>query len=509
MMRRCILAIAACLMIVHSVPAAEPPLVRVASKSFTESIILGEMISELAESSGAKSKYLAGLGGTRLAWEALVNGEIDIYPEYTGTITQEILADLKLTTDAETRQALAERGIVMSQPLGFNNTYALGMRERHAEELGIRTISDLGKHPQLKFGFSSEFMDRSDGWPGLQKKYQLPQQDVSGLNHDLAYKGIVSGALDVIDLYTTDAEIAEYKLRVLEDDLGYFPAYDAVLLYRHELAEDAPRALAAILKMQEQITAAEMRRLNAKVKVQNQTEAQAAAEFLRSDLGVDVDSEEGTRSFWSNVSAVAHSIWLRTLQHLYLTSLSLFSAIVVAIPLGIVSAKRKTFGQIVLGTVGIVQTVPSLALFVFLIPVFGIGPVPAIVALFMYSLLGIVRNTYAGLHDIPPQLQESAEALGLPWMARLRLIELPLAARSILAGIKTATVINVGTATLGGFIGAGGYGEPIFTGISRGDVGMILQGAIPAAVMALGAQGLFELAERRLVPKGLRIKQHD
>jgi osmoprotectant transport system permease protein len=144
---------------------------------------------------------------------------------------------------------------------------------------------------------------------------------------------------------------------------------------------------------------------------------------------------------------------------------------------------------------------------VFMIPLLGIGGRPAIVALFLYSLLPIVRNTYAGLNDIPSSLRESAEALGLTPFARLRLIELPMAARSILAGIKTAAVINVGTATLGALIGAGGYGQPILTGIRRDDVGMILEGAIPAAILALAVQGAFELAERFLVARGLRLKR--
>ncbi len=156
-----------------------------------------------------------------------------------------------------------------------------------------------------------------------------------------------------------------------------------------------------------------------------------------------------------------------------------------------------------------VQTIPSLALLIFMIPLFGIRERPAIAALFLYSRLPIVRNTYAGLHDIPLHIRESAVALGLPRLARLRLVELPMASRAILAGIKTSAVINVGTATLGGYIGAGGYGQPIFTGLRLDDMGLILQGAIPAAVLALAAQGLFEIAERFWVPKGLRLKAAD
>jgi osmoprotectant transport system permease protein len=181
-------------------------------------------------------------------------------------------------------------------------------------------------------------------------------------------------------------------------------------------------------------------------------------------------------------------------------------ALLVAIPLGIFAAKFRAIGQVVLAVAGLIQTIPTLALLVFMIPLFGIGSKPAIFALFLYSLLPIVRNTYAGLGDIPPAIRESAAALGLPPGARLRRVELPMASRAILAGIKTSAVINVGTATLGALIGAGGYGQPILTGIRLDNISLILQGAVPAAVLALVVQGLFELLERVLVPKGLRLK---
>jgi osmoprotectant transport system permease protein len=190
-------------------------------------------------------------------------------------------------------------------------------------------------------------------------------------------------------------------------------------------------------------------------------------------------------------------------------------AILVAVPLGILAVKMPRAAQGILAAVGVIQTIPALALLVLLMTAlqplrrFGIetvGAPPAIVALFMYSLLPIVRNTYTGLQGIPGPVAESAAALGLPFAARLRLIELPLALPTILAGIKTAVVINVGFATLGALIGAGGYGQPILTGIRLDDTGLILQGAIPAALLALAMQALFELIERVLVPKGLRLR---
>src|SRR5690606_5381782 len=154
---------------------------------------------------------------------------------------------------------------------------------------------------------------------------------------------------------------------------------------------------------------------------------------------------------------------------------------------------------------GLLQTLPSLAVFVFMIPLFGIGAAPAIAALFLYSLLPIVRNTHAGLTAIPIELRETAAAIGLPPATRLWRVELPLALRPILAGIKTAAVINVGTATLGALIGAGGYGQPILTGIRLDDLGLIFEGAIPAAILALLVQGLFEAVEYGLTPRGLRL----
>ena len=471
--------------------------VAVGSKAFTENVILGEIVTQLARSSGASAVHRRELGGTQVLWNALRRGEIAVYPEYTGTIRQEILAGRAVPDDAALREALEEQGIRSSRPLGFNNTYALGMKEELAEQLGIRAISDLRRHPELRFGLSNEFMDRGDGWPSLRDRYQLPQSEVRGLDHDLAYRGLDSSAIQVTDLYSTDAEIRYYGLRVLEDDLRHFPAYDAVLLYRADLPGRAPEALAAIRRLEGRISAAAMIAMNARAKLDRVPDARIAADFLATHFQLVSDVVEQT----------ARDRFVRnTREHLLLVTVSLTAAILFAVPLGIVAAKSPRAGQAILAIVGIIQTIPSLALLVFMIPLLGIGDAPAIVALFLYSLLPIVRNTYAGLHDIPLPLQESAAALGLPAWARLRRVELPMASRAILAGIKTSAVINVGTATLGALIGAGGYGQPIFTGIRLDNVGLILEGAVPAAALALLVQGLFELFERVLVPKGLRLK---
>lgn len=468
--------------------AAEP--VAVGSKTFTESVILGEIATLAAREAGHPVQHRRGLGGTRILWRALLEGEIDAYPEYTGTLSQEILRMPHAGAEA-LRAALAARGLAMTAPLGFDNSYALGMRAGRASELGISRISDLRGHPALRLGFSNEFMDRADGWPGLQRAYGLPHTQVNGLDHTLAYRGLAAGALDAIDLYRTDAEIPYYDLTVLEDDRGFFPAYEAVFLYRADLARRAPDWLALLRDLGGRIDAEAMRRLNAQVKLDGKRESAVAADWY----GVEADT---ALSRWQRLAQ-------RSAEHLGLVGISLGLALMVALPLGIFAARRPRLGQVVLSATGLLQTLPSLAVFVFMIPLFGIGAAPAIAALFLYSLLPIVRNTHAGLTGLPAELRETAAAIGLSPRARLWRVELPLALRAILAGVKTAAVINVGTATLGALIGAGGYGQPILTGIRLDDLGLILEGAIPAAVLALAVQGLFELIERGLTPRGLRL----
>lgn len=482
-------------MSLFSNPNDKPGIV-IGSKKFTESVILGEIVTLLVESSGQEAIHRRELGGTRILWKALTTGELDIYPEYTGTIIREIFAGKEIDED-ELANELQKYGILMSRPLGFNNTYAIGMKEEVAHNLNITKLSDLRNHPRLKFGFTNEFMDRGDGWPGLRNYYSLPQKDVRGLDHDLAYRGLENGSIQVIDMYSTDAEIAYYHLRSLADDKNFFPDYKAVLLIRADLKEKAPTVLHALQKLAGAISEKEMIKLNAEVKIDRHPENQVAASFLQKKFDISPTLKKET---------LFQRFWKHTVEHLILVLISLSAAVFVAIPLGLIAAKKEKLGQVILGVVGIIQTIPSLALLVFMIPLLGIGGAPAIVALFLYSLLPIVRNTHSGMRNIDPALKESALALGLPSIAILRLVELPLAAGSILAGVKTSAVINIGTATLGALIGAGGYGQPILTGIRLDDVGLILQGAVPAAVLALLVQGGFDLLEKWIVPKGLRIK---
>ena len=489
--------------------AQEKPKVRVGSKSFTESVILGDLLAHLAADGGAEVEHRSELGGTQVLWKALVAGDIDAYVDYTGTIREELLAEAirqgtEIRSEADMRAAMAKMHVTMSERIGFNNTYALGMRDDIASKLNISKISDLRDHPTLELGISDEFMERNDGWQKLAAKYRLPQKKISTMDHNLAYRGLQHDAIQITDVYTTDAEIEYYHLRVLEDDAGFFPTYYAMILMRDDLAERAPKVAQSILKLENAIDSKAMASLTARVRLDRKLETNVAAQFLNEKFSLNIPYVAiGLGAQWQRFLA---RLTRTTLEHMFLVVVSLGLAIVVAIPLGILAARNETFGQSILGVVGVIQTLPSMALLVFMIPLFGLGPLPAIAALFFYSLLPIVRNTYAGITQIPKATIESADVLGLGTGARLRLVELPLALPSILAGIKTAAVINVGTATIGALIGAGGYGAPILTGIRLSSIPLILQGAVPAAILALFVQFGFARLERKCVSPGLQSR---
>jgi osmoprotectant transport system substrate-binding protein/osmoprotectant transport system permease protein len=476
--------------LINSSSAAD---VVIGSKKFTESYVLGEIAKRTLTDAGIPAEHRQGMGGTIILWEALRGGQIDAYPEYTGTIATEILkSDSTLSLD-QIRNSLEKDGVGMTAPLGFNNTYALVMRRSEAQRLGIRTISDLQRHPELKFGLTHEFLERQDGWRPLRQRYGLPQQSIIGIDHALGYSALANGSIAVKDAYSTDAKIEQNDLFVLEDDLHFFPKYEAVFLFRSSTPADA---IAALRRLEGTLDETRMIRLNA--------EAERTKNYARA---ADLYFERSARSSNDLNDSFPHKLARWTLRHLQLAGFSLLLSIIVGIPLGIVASRGGAVGHVILGFAGVVQTIPSLALLALLVPLpfFGISVRTAIAALFLYGLLPIVRNTATGLQDIPRSLRESAVALGLSPIARLRQVYMPMASRTILSGIKTSAVINIGTATLAALIGAGGLGEPIISGLSLNDRVTILEGAIPAAVLALLVQWCFDLLDRVLIPKGLRI----
>ena len=494
-MKRAVLPLSLLLLLLFPPITGSAQTIVIGSKKFPESNVLSKIAKRTLEKAGFTVEHKEDLGSTGIVWGALKGGSIAVYPEYTATISQEILKVKGEMTPDALHAALQKEGIGLGGDLGFNDNYGLVMQKSRADALNIHKISDLATHPDLKVGVSHEFLGRQDGWQPLAAKYGLTMQNVSGIDHSLAYLALKSGQIGLTEAYTTDAEIAEYHLVVLEDDRNYFPKYHAVFVYRLDMPQ---KAVEALRTLEGTIPEAKMIAMNAEAKKTKDYNKAAALYFAASPDGITNTTQS---------AGMASTTLILVGQHLKLVGISLLLAILVGVPLGIVASRTGSVSQAILGTVGVIQTIPSLALLALLVPLkfFGISEKTAIAALFLYSLLPIVRNTAIGLQEIPASLRESAAALGLEPGAQLFKIYLPLASRTILAGIKTSAVINVGTATLAALIGAGGLGQPIIRGISLNDNATILQGAIPAALLALAVEFGFNLIDRLLIPKGLRL----
>lgn len=501
----------AALLMVGSVEASHAgDVVKVGSKRFTESYVLAEIAAQTLQRAGIAAEHRQGLGNTAILEQALTSGQVDVYPEYTGTIVRELLkrnprADAPPPTLAELNEWLSPRGLRVAVPLGFNNTYAIAMREADAARLGIASLSGLARLPadqlaRLRTGLSHEFLVRADGWPALKRHYALPLQEGPALDHGLAYQALAQGQVDLIDVYSTDAQIGRLKLRVLQDDRAFFPRYDAVLLMRSSLPAGALAALAAL---QGHIDEPRMIDLNAAAELDGKTFTEVARAFVEGEPKSAPGRSGDRTSLWALV--LAPDLGRLLLQHLGLVLGSVLLAVAVGVPLGVAAHRFPRLGAALLAATGLLQTVPSLAMLAFLIALLGtIGFAPALLALFLYALLPIVRNTLAGLAGVPAGLSDAARALGLRDGQVLRLVQLPLALPTVLAGVSTAAVINVGTATVAAFVGAGGLGERIVAGLAVNDIDRMLAGAIPAAVLALVVQGMFAVLERWTLPAPAR-----
>jgi len=467
---------------------------RIGSKRFTESYILGQILTQVA-TPYAPVRYQSGLGNTAIVFEALKSGSIDLYPDYTGTLASEILKLPAPATLAQINAGLAPMGLGAAIVLGFQDTYALAVPEARAGNL--HTIADLAHQPALRLGLSHEFLGRVDGWPALQRAYGLPQHPV-GIDHGIAYDALAHGQIDVTDIYSTDAGIRRYHLRVLQDNLHIFPRYDAVIVYRLDVPWRFPAAWQALQHLAGRIDEEDMIDMNAAAEVDGQPFTTIASTFLAGRPQGQAPASGAA----SNARSLANTLfsvetWRLTVRHLMLVGVAVAAATLLGVPLGVLAARRKRFGRVLLAVVGMLQTVPSLALLAMLIPLLGqIGIWPALVALFLYALLPIVRNACIGVQEVRVGVRDAARALGLRPLQSLRYIELPLAMPVVLAGIKTAATISVGTATIAAFVGAGGYGERIVTGLALNDTTQLLGGAIPAALLALVIEGGFGLAER-------------
>ena len=506
----------------------------VASKPFGESYLLAEMFAQLLERHGIPVTRVPGLGSTEIVFQAVRAGDVDVYPEYTGTgliailkdtAPDQVLADPRRVF-AHVSEAFATRyGVRWLPPLGFENTFALAVRPDTARQYDLRTLTDLARESsKLTAGFTPDFVQRPDGLPGLMRTYGagIRPGTVRPLLPALKYQALAEGAVDVIDGFSTDGLLARYDLVVLEDDRRFFPPYEAAALVGRRAAARAG-VVSALTLLSGRLSEHTMRALNRRVELDGEEVRHVAATALdalglsaaRPSAGVGAESVAGAftpaagrpdESFGAYVLARRGTLARLTLRHLWLVTLALLAAVVIALPLGLALERARHLSGPALGGLGVIQTIPSIALLAFMVPFLGVGVVPALIALWLYALFPIARGTFSGVRDADPSAVEAAEALGMTPRQRLLRVRLPLAAPVIMAGVRTAAVITVGATTLAAFIGAGGLGEPIVTGLALADTRMVLFGAVPAAALAILVDTVLAIVEKRLRPAHLRSR---
>jgi osmoprotectant transport system permease protein len=508
--------------------------IRIGAKRFTESVVLAELMAQTIEAhTDLTVEVNTGLGGTMICWGALTSGELDIYAEYTGTGWATILGQTDKVTDPlstffEVRRRFRDEfDAHWLEPFGLNNSYAIAMREKTAEELGIRRISDLVRHQRdLQVGFGNEFGSRTDGYRGLAAAYGLDFANMTTVEHALAYEAIEAGSIDLMDAYSTDGKLLRFELRVLEDDRQFFPPYNAAPVVRGETLRKHPDIETALAKLAFKVSDLDAQALNYIVDAEGISPGDAATAFLeaagliegtsatavaarrafarvRKSPPVPGSAVASRPGFWTLLSTEYGRVWQLLLQHVGLTLAAVLSAVLIAVPAGIAIVTRRRLRHWLLGFAGLLQTIPSLALLAFLIPFFGLNAWTAIAALFLYALLPILRNTYTGISGVTPDLVDAARGMGMRPQEVLWRVQLPLAMPTIMAGIRTATVIGVGVATLAAYIGAGGLGVLIFDGISLTDTNLILLGAVPSAALAVTTDMLLGRLEAKMRSPGV------
>ena len=500
--------------------AASSQTIVVGSKNFLENRLLAEMFAQLIEAQTPLTvERRLGLAGTQICFQALVTGGIDLYPEYTGTGLVTILGEPSMRDPVDVlnrvRHEFRKRwNLWWLAPLGFDNSYALALRRDRAQALNIHTITDLVRvAPQLKAGLGYEFIQRSDGLPGLKKYYGLNFGEVVGMQQSLKYQATDNGDIDVLDVYTTDGRLAVYDFVILEDDRQFFPPYDATALVRGETLKKHPELGQVLSLLTNALSPQRMRELNLRIQEKGEAISQVAYDALR-NLQLVTEEHQPTTVTMKESASFLSFMWerraallVRTEEHLGLTGLGLLLGIVLAIPLAFILEQWRTGAETMIRIIGMSQTIPAIALLAFMIPLFGVGTLPAIMALWIYSLYPILRNTFSGLRDAAPSVVETGRALGMTEWQILRSVRLPLAAPTIMAGIRTSAIWTVGTATLAAFIGAGGLGVPIVSGLQLADVQVILSGALPVTVLALLVDGLLGWIEHLVRPPGLESSQ--
>ncbi len=465
--------------------------ITIGGKKFTEQSILAEIMAQKIEhDTEHQVTRRFHLGATMIALEALRSGNIDIYPEYTGTawaaiLKQPIIRDADEIYRKLQPLSLDVLGIMWGKPFGFNNTYALAVRQDDARFRTVKKISQLGDTwNHFSMGVNHDFLARKDGLPGLLTFYGVQQnsQQVTGLDVGLLYQSVRDGHIDMIAAYSTDGRIPAFGLKLLEDDKYYFPPYYAAPIFKESFAKQYPDVIKSLAQLHNVISDTAMQKMNYLVDEKQQDVAVVAQDFLFEHGLIDATStpkaETAVFSQWG-------MLWGYFVDHSLLVLISMGLALSLALPLGLLLTRCEKVAAMVFYLASVIQTIPSIALLGFLIPVFGIGFKPAVFALFLYSVLPILRNTFVGIGQVDAYLIEATRGLGLTEWQIMRHVKIPLAMPMIMAGIRTSTVINIGTATVAALIGAGGFGEPILRGVNSVDSHMIMMGAVPAALMAI------------------------
>ena len=490
----------------------------IGSKIFTENILLAEMLSLLLEENyNFKVKRKFNLGGTKLVFDSLRNKEIDIYPEYTGTGYTMILkmsgeTHPKKTYKVVKKEFLNQFNLIWSLPLGFENTYALAVRNSDPRFKKIHSISQLeGKTNLFEIGMGHEFMERKDGFSNFVKKYELnfEKNKTWTMNQGLMYSALKNKKMDMIMAYSTDGRIKAFDLKTLEDDKRFFPAYEVAYLTRKDVLRQYPKIKKAFKELEGNITEKEMIFLNNQVDQLKYDSTQIVRNFLVKKNLLEDSIQNLTHQNWLDYYISKKEYFFKIFyEHLLLIFVSLFFALLLAVPIGLWASYNVKVEKTVFLIVNTLQTVPSLALLAIFIPFLGIGFLPAVVTLFIYSLLPIIRNTFEGIKNIDRVFISAGAGIGLSSWQILRYIQVPLALPMILAGVRTSAVIVVGTATLAAFIGAGGLGDPIFRGIATLNSKLIFLGAVPACLLAIFIDRLLAFLETVIIPKGLKLEKN-
>jgi osmoprotectant transport system permease protein len=495
-------------------PAVAEGRIVVGSKNFAENRLLAEIFARLLEDRTELTvERSLNLAGTQVCFEALRTGAIDVYPEYTGTglvtmLRGSPLGDASETLNLVRTEFLRRYDLRWLPPLGFENAYELAVPTELAEQHRLRTISDLAAvAPRLRAGLGYEFIEREDGLRGLEKSYGLRFDAVLAMQQALKYQAVAAREVDCIDVYTTDGRLLVHELTVLEDDRGFFPPYQAAPLVRGAALREHPEIGIVLSLLGDAIDEEAMRGLNLRVQERGEPVERVAQEALEELglVGVRSVDELSTKevSFLGYLWSQRGALGRRTLEHLVLTASALILGVLVAVPLGLLLERRRGAAEGIIRAMAVTQTIPSIALLAFMIPLLGVGTLPAIVALWLYSIFPILRNTYTGVRDAAPEAAAAASALGMTGSQVLNRVRLPLAVPVILAGVRTSAVLTVGTATLAAFIGAGGLGVPIVAGLQLADTTRILSGALPAAVLAVLVDRSLAGVERALRPPGV------